>query len=127
MSIDTFWQRARDEHEAEVINGHHDNECEWSAEENFYLCNCSKRQRERDGKTELPTLSIQYPVCDGCGSATYHDGDSLTCDNCHVSWGTNPMDGEQAEVWTDDHGDLSRCEPHGRRGCWHCKRGAINP
>lgn len=124
VSTDTFWQRMKDHHEAEVINGHHDRDCEWSIEENFYLCNCSKRYRERNGKTELPTLSIQYPICNGCFEEVYHNGDCFECSNCNVIWGDGQCDGDEASEFTDDHGDLTRCEPHGHRGCWHCQRKA---
>lgn len=79
----------------------HDLDCEQM--ENFWLCHCAKRERISKGQTELPTLSIQYPICNGCGKETWHDGDSLRCDNCHVVWDTNAGDGDTAAYFWDDH------------------------
>jgi hypothetical protein len=78
----------------------HDERCERLPD--FYMCHCNKRERLAKGPTELPTLSIQYPVCNGCGRETWHDGDSYRCDRCHVTWSSNAGDGEQADHFVDD-------------------------
>jgi hypothetical protein len=79
----------------------HDEQCERMP--NFYLCHCAKRDRLARGVTELPELWVQYPKCGGCYGETWHDGDSLRCDECHVTWAEDAGDGEQAVHFTDDH------------------------
>lgn len=83
----------------------HDEECE--RVENFYLCHCAKRERLSRGVTELPQLWIQYPICGGCDKETWHDGNSLRCDNCHVTWAENAQDGDPAESFWDNYDDTA--------------------
>ena len=121
MSIEHFWERANQRHAEEVEAGKHDAECEWSAEENFRLCHCSKRRREAEGFTEPPTEDLYFPPpdCPHCDRELGHDGDGWVCRSCRLAWNTDGS-GESAH-FTDDHGDLSRCRAHNRRGCWHCR------
>lgn len=117
--IEDYWQKANERHAEEVASGKHDAECEWT--EQFRLCHCSKRKREAEGFTTPPTEDLEFPPpdCPRCDRGLDHDGDSWRCYPCNLSWDTSG-EGSSAE-FTDDHGDLSRCEEHGRRACWHCE------
>lgn len=119
--MDRYWEGVRTRHAKSVARGEHDGECEWSAEENFHICNCSKRRREAAGFTTPPTEDLDFPPpdCPHCYKDLEHDGDGWNCYACHLSWNSSGS-GTSAE-FTDDHGDLSRCAEHGRRGCWHCR------
>lgn len=86
----------------QLQQGEHDHDCE--QRERFSLCHCSKRQRERDGKTELPTIEFAYPTCSGCHQEVDHDGDRFWCPRCKASWRSGAGDGDTADTFTDDHG-----------------------
>lgn len=79
----------------------HDDQCEQLPD--FYLCHCRKRERLARGLTQLPRLIVEWPICSGCSNAVQHDGDSLRCDRCHVKWGANAGDDEEAAHFWDDH------------------------
>lgn len=93
--------------------GHHDSGCE--QRERYGLCGCALRRRLIEGPTEPPHLWYRSPVCGNCMEEVTHDGDSWTCSNCHVSWGSNDYD--QTGTFDDDPGDLSNSteEKWGRR------------
>lgn len=94
-------ERVHRDHAAAVERGEHDAQCEWRPT-GHYLCNCSKRRRERDGYTEPPgELIWQYPLCPRCQEEVGHDGDGYTCDPCCAWW---PNAHGKAEFF-DDHGD----------------------
>lgn len=116
--------RSLERHAEQVAKGEHDGQCEWSEEENFWLCNCSKRRREAEGFTTPPTEDLYFPPpdCPKCDGELDFDGDGFRCYRCHLSWSSDGL-GSSAQ-FTDDHGDLSRCTEHGRRGCWHCQHAA---
>lgn len=106
-------------HAEQVANGLHDEACEWELK--FYICHCRKRRREATGLVTPPTDELEFPPpnCTHCYRELWHDGDVWQCDQCHLSWDSS---GQGGATFTDDYGDLSRCEPHGRRGCWHCEQ-----
>lgn len=79
----------------------HDEMCERLPD--FYICHCSKRARIARGMVELPDLTIQYPICGGCGHEVDHDGESFVCYRCLVTWPTNASDGDKADHFMDDH------------------------
>lgn len=79
----------------------HDDQCERLPD--FYICHCSKRARIARGLTELPDLTIQYPICGGCGHEVDHDGDSFVCYRCMATWSTRAGDGDLAERFMDDY------------------------
>ena len=79
----------------------HDQLCERLP--NFYLCHCRLRDRLARGVVDLPMLIMNYPTCGGCSRETSHDGDSLICDHCHVTWADNAGDGDDAERFTDNY------------------------
>lgn len=94
--------RAGANHALQVERGLHDPQCEWRPNGHF-LCHCSKRKRERDGKTTPPgALIFGHPTCPGCREEVDHDGDSYRCDNCKVTWSS---DGETSSFY-DDYGDI---------------------
>lgn len=94
------------EYVKEVDKGHHDDLCE--QRERSSLCHCSKRRRERDGKTDLPTIWFPAPVCNGCGHDVEFDGDGFSCNTCKVSWDRHASEGDKADFFTDDYGDPSQ-------------------
>ncbi|MBK5250884.1 MAG: hypothetical protein JJE50_15865 [Actinomycetales bacterium] len=104
MSGDDFWAGIETRHAAAVDRGEHDGLCEWRP--GFYLCHCSKREREARGLTTPPTLTHQYPLCSGCDREVYHNGDGWECGRCHTSWSSGAGEDERG-TFTDDHGDLS--------------------
>lgn len=108
------------EHAEQVANGLHDGECEW--EPRFYMCHCKKRRREARGLTAPPTDDLYFPPpdCPVCDRGLNHNGDGWECNACSLTWASDG-DGSSA-AFTDDYGDLSRCETHSRRGCWHCEQ-----
>jgi hypothetical protein len=100
-------------HEAEVINGLHDDECEYGRtlkKARLLLCNCSKRRRESAGYTTPPDEDLYFraPDCPRCDSELDHDGDSFNCYECCLSWDSNGAGGSCS--FTDDFGDLSGSE-----------------
>lgn len=121
MSEHNEWiERIRRQHQASVERGEHDGECEYDVDEGFMLCNCSKRRREAAGFTEPPTEPLWFPPpdCTHCGKKLSHDGDCWCCHECSLTWSGHGQDGAE---FTDDYGDLSRCEAHGRRKCRRCE------
>lgn len=120
---EALWERlerqSRERHEAQVVAGLHDDECEWGPrivksaagvdrQTNMLICHCAKRRRFAEGFTEPPgPLLYLNPDCPRCGHEVYHDGDGFICDNCKVSWDPNNADDEGS--FTDDYGiDLGR-------------------
>ncbi|GAA4915631.1 hypothetical protein [Nesterenkonia rhizosphaerae] len=126
VTMNDFLERVRAEHDAEVAKGLHDQDCEHSTSEGFLLCHCSKRRREAEGRTALPTLSWNYPTCTGCWEEVSHDGDSFRCQRCKVSWSSDATDGDTADHFDDDYGDISRCPECQRRGCTRSDHGRVN-
>lgn len=108
-----YQQRRLDRYGEELARGLHDDDCE--ARERSSLCHCSKRRREREGKTELPELWFYAPVCGGCDQEVEFDGDGFDCPRCHVSWGRDANDGDKADEWTDDYGSDIGGEQWGER------------
>lgn len=100
---ESFRSRAIEGHALAVEHGKHDGQCEWRPN-GFYICNCSVRIRTARGYTVPPgPLLHQNPLCPRCGDEVWHDGDSLTCNQCCVHW---PDANGDAEFF-DDHGDLT--------------------
>lgn len=93
--------------------GNHDSDCEQRVR--YGLCGCRKRERLARGLTVAPTLTFQYPTCDGCYAEVEHDGDSWVCHTCHVAWDTNGY--EERGTFDDESGDLSAstAENYGER------------
>lgn len=87
----------------QVERGEHDSDCEQRVRSS--LCHCSKRKREREGKTHLPTITFHTPTCGDCYGSLSFDGDVWECATCRVVWDANATDGDQADRFTDDHGD----------------------
>lgn len=103
MNDEDYRARVIESHNQAVARGEHDEQCEWRPG-GFWICNCSKRQRERAGFIASPgPLIHQYPICPRCNREVYHDGDSLTCERCKAHWDES---GQTAEFY-DDHGDLT--------------------
>jgi hypothetical protein len=101
--MDKFWSGVFESHRQSLDRGEHDPQCEWRPT-GFFLCNCSKRSRERRGLTKPPgPLIYQMPICPTCYEEVEHDGDSYTCPRCCVAWD------ERGEVATfqDDYGDVA--------------------
>ncbi|NUS02035.1 MAG: hypothetical protein HOV97_05670 [Nonomuraea sp.] len=82
--------------------GLHDIDCE--QRERSYICHCSKRKREAEGKTTLPQIYFTMPICDGCNKEVDHDGDNFFCPRCKVAWVGHTGDGDQADHFIDDYG-----------------------
>ena len=97
----------------QVERGEHDHDCE--QRERSSLCHCSKRRREREGKTTLPMIEFAYPTCSGCRNEVDHDGDNFTCPTCRVVWDRHATDGDTAYEFTDEHGDAFGGEQFGER------------
>lgn len=102
-----------DRYRTRLDKGEHDHDCE--QRERYGLCDCRKRKRLTEGRTELPTLWQQNPLCSGCMGEVTYDGDEWRCYKCHVSWGLNDYD-QQGE-WDDDTGthEASTFENYGER------------
>jgi hypothetical protein len=98
-------QRSIDRHVEQVAAGLHDGSCEWRRDR--FLCHCEKRARIARGLTDLPVLSIQYPICLGCDESVDMEDGQFYCPRCHALWGQHATDGDRAIAWTDDYGDLS--------------------
>lgn len=99
-----FWQRAHDEHLAQVVRGEHDDECEWRPKRHM-LCHCSKRRRIAAGHTEPPgELLYRNPLCPRCDDEVGHDGDGWYCAPCCVRWSSEDYSDEG--TFTDDYGEL---------------------
>jgi hypothetical protein len=97
-----FFANIVSRHEQQVIEGKHDDECEFRAN-GHYLCNCAARKRKASGYTEPPgELIHRAPDCPRCYEEVEHDGDCFRCDRCSVHW---PDPNGEAE-FTDDHGPL---------------------
>lgn len=96
-----FFQTTRDRHYANISR--HDEDCEWDPD-GFFLCHCSKRDREASGLTKPPALFIQYPICGGCNETVKSNGDGFDCPTCSTFWPYNSPDGEPGE-FTDEFGD----------------------
>ena len=119
---ETLFQRmdreSRERHLQEVIDGRHDEQCEWGpridkgptgVERRVHmgLCHCDKRKRIASGFIEPPgELWYRNPDCPKCYQEVEHDGDSFVCYTCHVSW--DPRDPGDKGAFTDDYGDLGR-------------------
>lgn len=102
MSMQEWAAKVAKRHEAEVVEGLHDNECEWRAN-GHYLCLCSKRRRIAAGYTEPPgDLIFNDPSCPRCGEDVPFDGDGWTCSPCNATWTNATGDA----YFNDDHGDL---------------------
>lgn len=117
MALTDYWEHVETRHQQEVVRGAHDSNCEWGP--GFYLCNCAMRARVASGLVFVPDEPLEFPppFCPHCGDETWHDGDGWRCDACHLQWSS---DGTGAH-FTDDHGDLSRCEEHGIRAHVVCQ------
>ncbi|RSN26539.1 hypothetical protein DMC63_01500 [Streptomyces sp. WAC 05977] len=101
---DKFFVRAGNDFLASVERGEHDSECEYLRGARYYLCNCSKREREAKGFTTPPgDLEWISPICPRCDEHVDHDGDNWTCPRCCAYW---EEDGTGAQFY-DDHGDLA--------------------
>lgn len=75
------------------------------------ICKQGKEFPLHDGtRPSPPDLEFPYPPCSVCGKDTYHDGDSLRCDPCGISWRDSGQSGEWDEM------DAIRCpssfKPH---------------
>ena len=115
-TLSRFTADAERHHAEQVAAGKHDRACEWgprvyTSQANGlvsglsfnHMCHCLKRHRIALGFTELPgEIEWRNPCCPTCYEELDGDGDSWTCDSCHVSWGSR---GTNAH-WTDDYGDL---------------------
>lgn len=100
--LDDWNEKSRARHEQQVIEGLHDDACEWRPN-GHHLCHCSKRKREADGYTEPPgELIFNYPECPGCGNEVEGDGDGFNCYPCKATWSGNVG----TATFTDDYGDL---------------------
>lgn len=121
-AFETFFARLEARLVEERARGEHDDECEQSLREQFWICNCSKRARLAAGRTETPTEDLYFPPpsCPACDGDLECDGDGWDCTACHLSWDTGGS--ASSACWTDDHGDLSRCEPHGIRAHMFCEQ-----
>lgn len=98
--------RARQAHEQQVAAGEHDTQCEFRGD-GFFLCHCSKRQREKEGYTEPPgELIWQDPICPRCDGEVQLNGTSWMCSPCRVVWGRNGLEAE----FFDEYGDDLRSE-----------------
>ena len=111
--LSRFAADAERHHAEQVAAGKHDRHCEWgprvyttglvSGMTFNHICHCSKRRREAAGHDVLPgEVEWRNPCCPRCYAELDGDGDSWTCDECHVLWDGK---GEDAE-WTDEYGDL---------------------
>jgi hypothetical protein len=101
--MQAFDARAREGHARQVGEGKHDDACEWR-DNGHYLCNCSKRTREREGYTKPPgELIYQNPLCPRCYAEVEFDGDSWKCEPCRALW---PTDGLSDAEFYDDYGPL---------------------
>lgn len=60
----------------------------------------------------LPMAVMQYPTCGACSGETYHDGDSLRCDDCKLRFDSNSLEAEYANE--DDEACGAACE-----NSWH--------
>lgn len=118
--LDGYFEQVLPRHADEVIAGLHDDQCEYGP--GFYLCNCSKRRRERNRFTELPTEGLYFPppACPHCGEDLNHDGDGWQCMTCPLSW--NSAGDPSSCQFTDDHGDLTPCTAHGIRAHVICQQ-----
>lgn len=103
-----------DRYRKRLEKGLHDRGCE--QRERYGLCDCRKRARIAAGRTELPELWHQNPMCSGCMGEVSHDGDGWVCETCHVGWGTNDYYDEKGS-WNDDYGthEASTSENYGER------------
>lgn len=109
-TMQDFDKRAQLAYEAAVGRGEHDEQCEWGPRQRNgrtvinYICNCSKRRREREGYTTPPgELIYKAPSCPRCYDDVHFDGDVWVCRPCRVHWvngATSPAE------FTDDYGDL---------------------
>ena len=45
----------------------------------------------------LPMADLAYPTCGSCGGETYHDGDSLRCDDCKLTFDPASLEAEYAD------------------------------
>jgi hypothetical protein len=119
FSMEGFFARADALHAEQVAQGLHDAECEW--DKNHRLCHCSKRRREAEGFTTPPDEDLYFPPpdCPHCAGDLEFDGDGFSCYKCRLSWDSRGS-GSSAR-FTDDYGDLSRCEEHGIRGHVICQ------
>lgn len=43
---------------------------------------------------QLPMAEMQYPTCGACSGETYHDGDSLRCDDCKLRFDSSSLEAE---------------------------------
>lgn len=97
----TRWlTKSAERYAAEVEAGLHDGNCEHT--DRVLICHCSKRRREAAGYTVPPgPLEWLPPLCPRYDEYTVHNGDSVGCQPCLVTW-----DERGAEAtFTDDHGD----------------------
>jgi hypothetical protein len=97
--------KVRERHQKELVDGLHDQDCEFRSE-GFWLCHCSKRRREARGFTTPPNDDLYFPppYCNGpdCYNVLEHDGDSWRCYTCNLSW-DSAGSGSSAR-FTDDYG-----------------------
>jgi hypothetical protein len=102
MSLTDYKQRVIESHAEALARGEHDDLCEWHPD-GFWVCNCSKRARERAGKTTPPgELIHQMSICPGCDEEVDHDGDGFTCPRCKCDW-----DERGDAHFYDNYGDVS--------------------
>lgn len=96
-------ERVARNHQASVERGEHDEQCEFDPG-GFYLCHCSKRQREAAGFTEPPIDHLDFPPpdCPRCGEELIHE-EGWDCGKCSLSW--DPDGAASSARFTDIYGD----------------------